>query len=425
MNDKKNQIFTSANVLIPNKEIDMSRWSVVACDQYTSEQEYWESVKQHVENENSTLHMVFPEIYLEEEGFETRIENISNSMKKYLADNIFTQYPNSYVYVRRELANKKVRHGIIGKIDLEHYEYTVGAKPVIRATEGTVLERIPPRVKIREKCPLELPHVMLLIDDEADEIIGGIAKQSESLACIYDFELMQESGHISGYLLNDDCETLLNQGIEKLANQHEFDARYGTQGEDVLLFAVGDGNHSLATAKKCYENLKVEIGEKALESEARYALVEVVNLHDSSLEFEAIHRVVFDVNAEHMLEKLSDVFQVQNIELLEDNDFVMITNHTKKGFHIINKISNLAVGNLQRFIDDYIAEYGGSVDYIHGESVVTKLCEEGNTVGFLLNSMEKSDLFKTVIMDGALPRKTFSMGEACDKRFYLEAREIK
>lgn len=418
-------VFSSANIMIPKAHVDMTKWSVVACDQYTSEKGYWNGVEGLVGDASSTLNMVFPEIYLEEDGFDERIHSISDSMKNYLSDDIFDIYEDAYIYVKRVLANGKVRHGIMGKVDLECYEYTVGSKTSIRATEGTVLERIPPRVKVRQECPLELPHVMVLIDDEECKVIEGIAEKVGELKQVYGFDLMQESGSITGYLLNGPCIEILEQGIQALMDLDAYQAKYNTETEDMLTFAVGDGNHSLATAKKCYENLKAEIGEKALESKARYALVELVNLHDESLEFEAIHRVMFNVNPEHLLIKLKERFQVQESSELDANAFVMVVQGQRIGFAIENPEANLAVGDLQKFIDGYLQEYGGTVDYIHGEDVVDKLCgEDINAVGFLLNCMDKSELYRTVIVDGVLPRKTFSMGEACDKRFYLEVREI-
>ncbi|MFI3215039.1 MAG: DUF1015 domain-containing protein [Eubacteriales bacterium] len=419
------EVFLSADILIPKEEIDMTKWSVVACDQYTSEREYWEKIETIVGDEFSTLKMVFPEAYLEEGDFHERIEGIGKHMNLALEKDIFHTYKNSFIYVKRVLANGQIRHGIVGKIDLESYNYQAGSKTSVRATEGTIIERIPPRVKVRNNCPMELPHVMLLIDDESRNIIEKIAINADSLRKVYDFDLVQNSGSISGYLLNEECVDILNEGISQLANREAFQERYDTKEEDVLLFAAGDGNHSLATAKKCYENLKEEVGLGALKSKARYALVEVVNLHDESLVFEPIHRVMFQVDVPHLCESLCKQFQISETNDLNDHDFVMVTKDGKKGFRIKDAISNLAVGDLQKFLDDYMKNHGGIIDYIHGDDVVISLCADNkNAVGFLLNCMEKTELFKTVIVDGALPRKTFSMGEACDKRFYLEARTI-
>ncbi len=418
-------IFQSANILIPQATINKTKWSVVACDQYTSERSYWEDLHTLISAESSTLHMIFPEVYLEDDDFQERIQQIGRNMHTALDANILHTYENSYIYVKRTLSNGQIRHGIVGMIDLEAYDYTSGSHTPVRATEGTILERIPPRVQIRNHCPLEMPHIMLLIDDVSKTIIESIAQKAQELSQVYDFDLLKNSGHISGYLLDDACITQLQEGIQQLGELSSCHNQSSTSNQDVLLFAVGDGNHSLATAKKCYENLKEKIGKEARNHPARYALVEVVNLHDDSLEFEAIHRVIFQVNPSHLYEMLCRQFQVNPTHTMEENDFVLVIHDKTYGFTRKDKISNIALGDLQLFLDDYLATYGGSIDYIHGADVVHQLCRESQTnVGFLLNPMEKSQLFETVMLDGALPRKTFSMGEACDKRFYLEARKI-
>lgn len=425
MNKQTIQLFTSADIMIPKSNTDMTKWSVVACDQYTSEHDYWSAVNDYVGDAPSTLHMVFPEIYLEDNGFHERIQSISTSMKQYLSENIFDTYENAYIYVKRTLSNKQVRNGIIGKIDLEYYDYHKGSTLPIRATEGTVLERIPPRVKVRQECPLESPHIMILIDDKNCEIIEHIASKANVLEKIYDFDFMQDSGHIAGYLLNEESVDILTHGIENLA--HDDDAFKSTDLDHLLLFAVGDGNHSLATAKTCYENLKLQMGDEALDSKARYALVELVNLHDKSLEFESIHRVLFDVDVAHVRSQLDKVFRPlknSTTATLAEHDFAIITSDAQFLYDIPQPTCNLAVGDVQNFIDSYIEEFGGRVDYIHGEDVVRTLCQQEQTIGILLNCMDKTDLYKTIRIDGTLPRKTFSMGEACDKRFYLEMREI-
>lgn len=416
------KILSTADILIPRVEC-MTKWGVVACDQYTSEPAYWESVSLFVGDSPSAYNMVFPEIYLKNADFDDMIRKINLSMQNYLDDNIFDLHPSTYIYVERTLFNGKVRHGIVGKIDLENYNFRIESKPLIRATEGTVLDRIPPRVQIRKDAPLELPHVMLLIDDAEKTVIEPLAKCKEYFAPIYDFPLMQNSGHIRGYNLPQDYIDHIDKTLASLSDIDYFNSRYDTAESDVLLFAVGDGNHSLATAKKCYENLKSTLGDKALEHPSRYALVEVVNLHDQSLEFEAIHRVLFNVDVPHLLEcfgkyyQLSDEPNGQRVDIIEVN--------TKKTVYITNATRHLAVGSLQEFLDCYLAENDGEIDYIHGEDVVASLCKDANSVGFVLQGMDKNDLFKTVILDGALPRKTFSMGDACDKRFYLESRKIK
>lgn len=415
------KVLSTADILIPQIEC-MNKWGVVACDQYTSEPAYWEGVKQLVGNSPSTYNMVFPEIYLKNAGFDDTIKKINMSMQRYLDENIFALHPSTYVFVERTLFGGKIRHGIIGKIDLEDYDFKSGSKTPIRATEGTVLDRIPPRVQIRKDAPLELPHIMLLIDDEEGTVIEPIAKCIDNLTPIYDFQLMQNSGSIRGFDIPQRYIDQIDKGFAALCDPDYFNARYGTNESEVLLFAVGDGNHSLATAKKCYDNLKQTIGEKALSHPSRYALVEVVNLHDSSLEFEAIHRMLFDVDTDHLLKCFGEYFQLSDKPVGQRVD--IIKHGAKETVYITNPTRNLAVGSLQEFLDNYLSKNAGEIDYIHGEDVVTSLSSAENSVGFVLQGMNKNDLFKTVILDGALPRKTFSMGDACDKRFYLESRRI-
>ena len=413
--------FKKADILVP-KNVDMSKWAVVACDQYTSEPEYWKEVENIVSRESSTLNLIIPEIYLEESNVEKRITKVNDEMKEYLQKGIFETLENSLVYIERTGSNGKVRQGIIGMVDLEEYSYERGVESLIRATEGTVLERIPPRVKVRQNAEIELPHVMILIDDEKKEIIENV--QTQVAEKIYDFELMQNGGHIKGYKVSDEGVNSIFKGLEGLAEKEEFNKKYGVNGKEVLLFSVGDGNHSLATAKTCYENLKKQLPKEEYENHpARYALVEIVNLHSEALEFEPIHRVVFEVDAKDMVEELGKFYNIskdgngQKIEYVYKDESDTI--------YIQNPKSNLAVGSLQIFIDDYISKKGGKVDYIHGDDVVKTLGKGEGNIGFLLEGMDKSDLFKTVILDGALPRKTFSMGHSNDKRFYLEARKIK
>jgi len=398
-------IFKKADILIP-KDIDFSKWSVVACDQYTSQPEYWDEVKAFVGTEPSCLNIVFPEAFLAEG--DGRIAKINATMDDYLADGIFEECLDSMIYVERTMANGKVRKGIIGAIDLEEYDFSVGSKSKIRATEGTVLERIPPRVKIRENAPLELPHVMLLIDDNEKTVI----EQVEKGEMIYDFDLMQNSGHLKGFLLSDfEAERVLGALLELDEN-----------APGNLLFAVGDGNHSLATAKTCWENLKPTLSKEDIENHpARFCLVEFENIHDEALEFEPIHRVVFDTDPEKLLADFKEYYP-ETAETDNGGQHIEYTYKGKKGdLFIKNSPSALCVGTLQKFLDDK----GYNVDYIHGKDVTEKLSDADNTIGFLLPAMEKSDLFRGVIQDGALPRKTFSMGEAEDKRFYFEAKKIK
>lgn len=397
--------FNKADILIP-KDLELEKWSVVACDQYTSQPEYWREVSKNVADAPSTLNIVFPEAFLDEG--DVRISKINKTMDEYLESGIFEECLGSMIYVERTMSNGKVRKGIIGTVDLEDYDFSVGSQSKIRATEGTVLERIPPRVKIRENAPLELPHIMLLINDAEKTVI----EQCEKGEMLYDFDLMQGGGHLTGYLLSDfEAERVL-AALDILDEN----------AEGNLLFAVGDGNHSLATAKTCWENLKKTLSaEEAENHPARFCLVEIENIHDDALEFEPIHRVVFGVNPETLIEEFKSYYP-DTSDKENGGQHIVYTYAGKKGdLYVKNSGHTLAVGTLQSFLD----EKGAKVDYIHGEDVTEKLSKENGNIGFLLPVMEKGDLFRSVIADGALPRKTFSMGEAQDKRFYFEAKKIK
>ena len=396
-------VFNKANILLPEKA-EYKKWSVVACDQYTSEKEYWDRVKENVGDAPSTLNIVYPEAFLSEG--DARIEKINSCMDKYLADGLFKEYKDSYIYVERTLSKNRVRRGIIGAIDLEEYDFSKGSKSKIRATEGTVAERIPPRVKIRENAPLELPHAILLIDDKEDKIIPKSCDKD----VLYDFELMENGGHIEGYVIDGAEADAITERIEE----------YAAKAKDGLVFAVGDGNHSLATAKTCWENLKKTLSNEEKENHpARFCLVEIENLYDEALEFEPIHRVLFDVDPKEVIKSLEKYSAEGNGE--KDHLIRYVYNENEGEMLIKNTSSNLAVGAVQNFID----KMGYDVDYIHGDDTTKRLASKENAFGFILSSMEKESLFETVIKDGALPRKTFSMGEAHEKRFYIEAKKIK
>lgn len=413
--------FNPTDILVP-QGVDLTKWSVVACDQFTSEPSYWENVKALVGDAPSTLHITLPEIFLTTDDVESKIENINAEMSRYVEDGVLQAYPNSLFYIERTLRDGRIRRGILGAVDLLDYDYRKGSQSAIRATEGTVLERIPPRVRVRKKAPLELPHILLLIDDAGATVIEPLEKQKDQLEKIYDTELMQQSGHLCGYRLTDELVEKTISAICALGNQSEFEEKYGAD-KGVLLFAVGDGNHSLATAKECYEQLRDTMSkEEWLAHPARYALCEVGNVHEESLGFEPIHRVLFDVSPAHLLEEMNKFYKITSQG--EGQKIRIVTEQGEKELVIQNPKSQLAVGSLQIFLDDYLKRFGGECDYIHGDDVVRELAAKPGNVGFLLPSMQKSELFPTVIMDGALPRKTFSMGHAWDKRFYFEARNI-
>lgn len=408
---------------------DQTAFSVVACDQYTSEPEYWERVAHHTGGKPSALHLIFPEAYLKTADFDGTISSINRTMADYLERQLFRECTDTFLYVERTLRSGKVRHGLIGKLDLEEYSYDPGSQSKIRATEGTVLSRIPPRVKIRENAPLEFPHVMVLIDDREKTVIEPLESKAAHFEKAYSFDLMENSGHLTGYLLpTQECERIVG-ALRGFSDRAAFEKRYGVSDPEkgVLPYAVGDGNHSLATARKCYLNLKARIGEEAARNHpARYALVELVNLHDASLEFEAIHRIVTGIVPEEVIAAFGQRFCLSDVPTAGSQLVDIVTNGTVRRVFLTNPSRNLAVGSLQDFLDDYITTHDhAEIDYIHGEDVVKELSKKAGSIGFLLPCMEKAELFQTVIVDGALPRKTFSMGEACDKRFYFEARRIK
>ena len=419
--------FKPADILLP-RDCDMTRWSVVACDQYTSQPEYWQRVADFVGTNPSTLRLVLPESCLEGPNVETDIMEINNTMSQYLRQERFNTVSNALIYVERKLDDGSVRQGIVGMVDLEQYDYEPGSPALIRATEGTVLSRIPPRVAVRKNAPIELPHVMLLCDDREGSVMPPLAAQTQEMEKLYDFELMERGGHITGWKLGDKQLEQLSAALSRLADPAAFRAKYGV-GEDVsvMLFAVGDGNHSLATAKECYERQKRITPAQQWDSlPSRYALVELCDLHDASLQFEAIHRVVFGVDPEALLSDLKKAFPGAHEGKGEGHVIRYVTRCTKGEITIPNPTAQLAVGTLQGFLDSWLKEHkGAGVDYIHGEDVVEELAQRADAVGFLLDSMGKEELFPTVIHDGVLPRKTFSMGHAHDKRFYLEARKIR
>lgn len=414
--------FTTADILIPKNE-NMEKWCVVACDQYTSEPSYWSEVESIVGDNPSTLRLTLPEIYLEDDDVSERIKKINETMSNYLDEGIFKTLENSMIYVERTTLDGRVRKGIIGKIDLEDYDYNKGSETMVRATEKTVIERIPPRMKVRENALIELPHIMLLIDDEKKDIIDSLDKVVTKDEMVYDVDLMQKGGHITGYKLKDENVNDILSKLDALADKNVFEDKYGVSDKGVLLFAVGDGNHSLATAKATYNKLKESNTSLDVLNKARYALVEVVNLHSDALEFEPIHRVLFDIDTDDFMRELNKYYDINKTKT--GQKIHIITKGIDEDFYIDNPKSNLAVGSIQLFIDEYLGNHKGRVDYIHGDDVTRSLGKKENNIGILLPKMEKNDLFKTVILDGALPRKTFSMGHSYDKRYYLEARKIR
>ena len=407
--------FYPADILLPYGQ-NMKKWSVVACDQYTGSPEYWKEIYEWVGSSPSTLHLTLPEIFLGQPGTEARIDAIHKHMEEYLEERILRRHLNTMVYVERTLENGRVRKGLVGALDLEAYDFTPGALSLCRPTEETVASRIPPRQKVRMGAPLESPHALILIDDASHSVIAPLEAQKEHLKKVYDFELMQHGGHIKGYTLNEALMTQVNDALTALKDASQ--QKYGSP----LLYLVGDGNHSIATAKACYERLKKNLGEKAKEHPARYMLVEITNLHSSGTVFEPIHRVLYNVNKADLFAELSTLHPQNSTE---GQTLGIYADGVEKSFTLTNPTSKLTVGTLQPLIDDYIARHPEvEVDYIHEEQVLKNCCKAKNSVGFILPAIEKDCFFESIVKDGILPRKTFSMGESNDKRYYLECRKI-
>ena len=417
-----NTAFGAADILLPVKT-DMEKWAVAACDQYTGEPEYWARVENRVGDSPSTLGLILPEVYLEETDVDARIDRIHENMRGMLESGFFRYYSNAMIYVERTQSDGMVRRGIVGAIDLEQYDYHVGSSSSVRATEATVAERIPPRLKVRMGAQIELPHVLVLIDDAERTVIDPCKEIRERTAPIYDTPLMEGGGKIRGYLLDDAQKKRVEAALEKLNDNDAFNRKYGISGYPTLLYAVGDGNHSLATAKEYYERLKAaNPGKDLSDHPARYALAEIVNLHSRAIRFEAIQRIVMGVDTEKFMREAEKKLGLNGE--LSSQRFIAIVNGSERLCYIHNRTSELSVGSLQDFIDEYLAKNGGKVDYIHGADVVKQLSKKEGNIGFILPDMQKTELFPTVIKDGALPRKTFSMGHAADKRFYMECRKI-
>ena len=426
-------------VYLPKAGTDLTKWAVIACDQFTSQPEYWQTVEEFVGKAPSTLNLILPEVYLEKTGGAEHIQKIQASMREYLEKGILLPH-EGLIYVERHV-DGRTRKGIMLCLDLECYDFNKGSSSLIRATEGTIIERLPPRMKIREGAALELPHILVLIDDPLCTVIEPLEAAKKDLEKLYDFELMLGSGQLRGYAVDERMEAKVIESLHTLAKPDVFAAKYGI-GKDkpVLLFAMGDGNHSLATAKAVWAKMKSVVGPN---HPARYALVEIENIHDEGLKFEPIHRVLFglkkdiytslqqyfgkNINFTHLANARE---MVKSVEHARDviQSFGIVSDGGWPSFcvaEIANPSSNLAVGTLQAFLDIFMKEGGAEkIDYVHGEETVCKLGTQAGNAGFFVPGINKSDLFKAVILDGALPRKTFSMGEAKEKRFYMEARKI-
>jgi len=436
------------DIMLPKPSVDMSKWSVIACDQYTSEPEYWDKVVSIIGDAASTYNLILPEVFLETPKENAVIESIKANMAKYMAEDILVKQKPGFVLLDRKTEVVPSRKGLMVALDLEHYSYEKGSTTLMRATEGTILARLPPRVRVREAASMELPHIMVLIDDPGCTVIEPLFNQN--LPKVYDFDLMCNGGHLTGYSVNNPVQIeQIAAAIANLADPDVYSKKYNVpapEKDNILLYAMGDGNHSFATAKLHWQKTKEKAEDKVaiMDHPARYAMVELVNIHDKGLEFEGIHRVVFNAGADQMFKSMKDWFASRGITLTKDtvgsvdeaikaaeksnNDAHKIAYITPAGpgvLTVAKPTKNLETASLQEFLDVFLAENKSSkIDYVHGVQATSTLGAKPDNVGFFCPSIAKDTFFRTIIMDGAFPRKTFSMGESDEKRFYAEVRKI-
>jgi hypothetical protein len=437
-------------VLLPAAGLDLKVWAVVACDQYSSEREYWERVRHFVDDKPSTLNLIFPECYLEDKDAQDRINQIHRSMDLYLDKGYLASSGQGFVLVERSTPYvASPRLGLLALLDLERYDFRQGSKSLIRPTEGIILSRLPPRMAIRRAASLELPHVMVLVDDPKETLVEALYRRKEYYKKLYDFELMEGGGHVRAWLLNEQpCLDQISLALHGMAKSKTFPRRHGS--DEPLLFAVGDGNHSLATAKAIWEEVKTQISsmagtdtEKAARIHnhpARFALAEIVNIHNKGLPFHPIHRVLFNLDSRDFFAAL----KTEGVEIIQLPDshqaFSRCDEEDPEAAHriawvmrgragllrFVNPNAKLAVGSLQNFLDRYLKSRPGcAIDYIHGSGSLLSLSERPDSLGLYCPPIDKSSFFSTIVKDGVMPRKSFSMGEAPEKRFYIEARRIK
>lgn len=424
-------------LLMPREGIDLSKWAVIACDQYTSQPDYWNNADAIVGDAPSTLRLTLPEVYLEQPDVRERTAKIQDAMQRYQQDGTLTEYEPGMMLVERT-TKSGTRRGVVLSFDLEAYDYQAGSQSLIRPTEKTVVERIPPRLAVREGASLELPHIMLLIDDPDHKVIEPLFADKDAFRKAYDTDLMLDGGHLAGWFVPEGKETAaLIERLNGLTDPETFNKKYGLTGEHAVLpYAVGDGNHSMATAKANWERIKQDLSEEERQDHpARFVLAEVVNIHDDSLEIEGIHRVLFHSHPREVFQAADDFFRLhggmaycgdpKSAPSTNVQSFPCMFHGEQVTLCIVDSPWALPVATLQNFLDDFLEKNPKShIDYIHGADVVRELSQDARNMGFLLPDPAKEDLFRGVILDGVLPRKTFSMGEAQEKRYYMEARKI-
>ena len=407
----RNLFFTPTDILLP-AHADMRRWSVIACDQFTADAGYWQAVQDTVGDAPSTLRLMLPEFYLGkcDEGAATR--EIQQTMHRYLDGSVFRTVPHSLVLVQRTLPGGTIRCGIVGALDLEAYDYAPDSVTPIRATEGTVASRLPARVRIRAAAALEMPHIMVFYSDPEDTI----RREAQAAAgeMLYDFDLMSGGGHVRGLRI---AGTKADALAARLCA-----TGVGTDGAHPMRFAIADGNHSLAAARLCWlEKKQTLTPEQAAAAPARYALVELVNLHSPAVTFEPIHRVLFETDAAHWLDAAEAA-----LAAADGRGYAVTLLAGAQRRDILARGSSLgeAIAALDAFCASYMQAHGGSVDYIHGDDEATALAAGDGCCGILMPRMDKAELFTSVLRSGPFPKKSFSIGLGADKRYYLECRKL-
>ena len=420
--------FLPARILLPAPGTPLNPWACIAVDQFTSQPDYWRRAEALAAGRASTLHIVLPEAYLGQPGEQQRLDRIRRTMADY-RKHLLTRVVDGFVYVERTQADGSVRQGLVGAVDLEAYSYAPGDHPAIRPSENTVVERIPPRLKVRRGAELETPHVMLLADDEACTLIEPVAAVKNRLPLLYDGELMLGGGHLRGWAVEDpDLIAGIEAAVTALGDPAAFAARWpGAAGQPPMTLAVGDGNHSLATAKAYWEERKAVLPpDKQQTDPARYCLVEVCNVHAPAIEIEPIHRVLFGTRAAQVRAALEAWATANTICVSpgSSQQFTLVSADGEEALGFAGEVEPLTVGTVERFVQDFLRHNPGvRVDYIHGEAAVRSLAAAGG-VGLVMPPLEKADLFRGVVLGGVLPRKTFSMGHAEEKRYYNECRSL-
>ena len=422
--------FTAADILLPAAGVPLDPWACIAVDQFTSQPEYWQRAEHLADGKPSTLHIVLPEAYLGTPQEAERVASIRRTMEEY-RKSVLTRKVHGYVYVERTQMDGTVRQGLVGAVDLDAYDYAKGSKPAIRPSESTVVERIPPRLKVRRGATLETPHVMMLADDADCTLIEPIGLMKNQLPPLYDGDLMLGGGHLRGWAVEDPALIAgIDAALAALADPAAFARRWpAAKGQQPMVLAVGDGNHSLATAKAYWEELKPTLSEEQRRTHpARWCLAEVCNVHSPAIEIEPIHRVVFGVGAKELYAALDAWDQQQGSSTtMSDQRLRLADAHGESAVALANPPAPLTVGSVEAFLADFLPAHPGvTVDYIHGESTALALASDPAkpATAILLPDFAKADLFKGVVLGGVLPRKTFSMGHAEEKRYYIECRKI-